>query len=244
MNTVNFARLKTSLKLASLAAIALAVSACELRRDGEGDAGSALGDEEASEGEGRSLLDKPLLDEPLLDGGLGLDGGLAAGEGGVEQEDAPVINSIIREEFDPEIALQPSLNPLSSVVPFPDGGTDLTAGAERALNAILESEQIAEDWQITLRGHTDSDGNDRANLRASRARAEAVAVWLVQRGIADERIDVVAMGEQNPAEPNALPDGTPNAAGRAKNRRVEVVIAPPAAQENGDETSEGVAEGQ
>ena len=39
---------------------------------------------------------------------------------------------------------------------------------------------------------------------------------------------VVAMGEQNPARPNAKPDGTPDEEGRAFNRRVDVSIAVPA----------------
>jgi len=38
---------------------------------------------------------------------------------------------------------------------------------------------------------------------------------------------IVAFGEQNPIAPNALPDGTPDLAGRAKNRRVELAVAPP-----------------
>lgn len=229
---------KAGLRLASIAAIMLAVSACELRR--EGDVDSALDPSGSEEGEGRSLLDKPLLDEPLLEGGFTdrvPDDGDAISPGA---ENPPRI-SIIRADVAPVPARAPSLIALERVLPFPDGGTDLGPDAERMLEMILESEQIAEDWPIILRGHTDSDGNDRANLRASRARAEAVAVWLVQRGIADERIEVVAMGEQNPAQPNALPDGTANMVGRAENRRVEVVIAPSAEESAGETAVSGPA---
>ena len=42
--------------------------------------------------------------------------------------------------------------------------------------------------------------------------------------VEEERIEIVAFGEQNPVEPNALPDGSPNEEGRAANRRVEVTI--------------------
>jgi OOP family OmpA-OmpF porin len=117
--------------------------------------------------------------------------------------------------------------PLRQTIPFGEGGTDLSTRAERLLAGILESNAIEQDWPIILRGHTDSAGNDRANLRAARARAEAVAAWLVERGVDDERIDVIAMGEQNPVAANALPDGSPNEEGRASNRRVEIEIAPP-----------------
>ena len=70
---------------------------------------------------------------------------------------------------------------------------------------------MAEGGEIILRGHSDSGGSDDGNLRASQARAEAVRDWLVDNGIDSERITVIAFGEQNPAAPNALPDGSPNA---------------------------------
>ena len=38
-------------------------------------------------------------------------------------------------------------------------------------------------------------------------------------------VEVIAFGAQNPNEPNALPDGSPNALGRAANRRVEVLAS-------------------
>lgn len=48
--------------------------------------------------------------------------------------------------------------------------------------------------------------------------------FLVENGVEEERIEIVAFGEQNPVEPNALSDGSPNEEGRAANRRVEVTI--------------------
>jgi len=44
-------------------------------------------------------------------------------------------------------------------------------------------------------------------------------------GVAQDRISVIAFGEQNPVEPNAKPDGTPNERGREANRRVDVTVA-------------------
>ena len=54
-----------------------------------------------------------------------------------------------------------------------------------------------------------------------------MAEWLVEKGVSSERIEIIAFGEQNPIEPNALPDGTPNEKGRAANRRAEVHVAVP-----------------
>jgi OOP family OmpA-OmpF porin len=59
---------------------------------------------------------------------------------------------------------------------------------------------------------------------ASLARAEAVRDWLVENGVAEDRIRTIAFGEQNPIAPNARPDGTPDEDGRAANRRVEIEV--------------------
>lgn len=189
------------------AVLALALGGCELRED----------------------ADKPanLAAEP--DTAPAEDGGEAAAPPEAEETVAPAA-SIIREDALPGPIVKLPPEPLAETVPFGDGGADLTEGAERVLAGILESEAMRENWPIVLRGHTDSAGNDRANLRVSRARAEAVAAWLVERGVDDARITVVEMGEQNPVAPNALPDGEPNEEGRASNRRVEVEIAPPPAR--------------
>lgn len=143
--------------------------------------------------------------------------------------------SIIREDIAPVEEVEEPTEPVELTIPFPDGA-DVDARAERMLASIMRSDAIAEDWPVILAGHTDSTGNDQANLRASRARAEAVAAWLVERGVDDSRIQVIAFGEQNPAQPNARPDGTPNEQGRRANRRVEVRIAPPSARGSSAET--------
>ena len=135
------------------------------------------------------------------------------------------VETIIRGDVDPETAPTEPPPPLEMVLPFPDGA-DLTPRAERLLESALASEAMVEGWPVVLTGHTDSSGYDQANLRAARSRAETVAAWLVERGVADERITVIAFGEQNPIAPNARPDGTPNEEGRRANRRVELRIAP------------------
>lgn len=129
--------------------------------------------------------------------------------------------------FGPEAGITPVpelLEPLSMRVTFEENGRELSEAIEAELATVLESPQYEAGGPITLRGHTDSAGGDAANIRASRARAEAVRDWLVERGVAEDRIEVIAFGEQNPIEPNALPDGSPNEEGRAANRRVELEI--------------------
>lgn len=141
--------------------------------------------------------------------------------------------SILRDDEDmpPGPETVTLTEPVALTIPFPDG-SDIGPAAERQLEALLQEAAIDESWPVILAGHTDSGGNDQANLRSSRARAEAVAAWLVERGVADSRIRIVAFGEQNPIAPNALPDGRPNESGRRTNRRVEVRIAPPPVESN------------
>ena len=190
------------LRLLALPLAVLSLTACELRNTG----------------------DEPPAAEPTADA---TDGAPLAGDPSPEPSASETAAaSIIRDEKAgaDTIALPP--RPLQLTIPFPDGA-DLSEEAERALANVMSSEALAQGWPVVIGGHTDSSGFDQANLRASRARAEAVAAWLVERGVADDRIEVIAFGEQNPVAPNALPNGKPNEEGRRANRRVELSIAPP-----------------
>jgi outer membrane protein OmpA-like peptidoglycan-associated protein len=72
--------------------------------------------------------------------------------------------------------------------------------------------------RVRIVGHTDSDGDDAANLDLSRRRAEAVkAVLASEFGIAAARMETDGRGEAEPAA------GNDTAAGKAANRRVEFV---------------------
>ncbi|MDR6144699.1 OOP family OmpA-OmpF porin [Sphingomonas sp. SORGH_AS870] len=110
---------------------------------------------------------------------------------------------------------------------FPQGGAALNAEARAALDR-LAGDRAAGQGRIVLRGHSDSEGDDDSNRRMSRKRAEAVRDYLVARGIAATRIEVIALGETRPIAPNAKPDGSDDSAGRARNRRVEIELDPAA----------------
>ena len=69
-----------------------------------------------------------------------------------------------------------------------------------------------------IEGYTDNSGTDQTNLALSKARAEAVRTVLIERGIAPERLDATGLGKQHPIAEN----GT--AAGRRKNRRIEIYL--------------------
>ncbi|WP_330662099.1 OmpA family protein [Erythrobacter sp.] len=140
--------------------------------------------------------------------------------------------SILRPDIEqPELPEEP-LSPLEVTIGFPDGGDDLDDTARAALDNVIASEQVASGGPIRLGAHSDTGGSDAVNMGVSEDRGLAVAGYLIERGVEEDRIDIVVFGEQNPAEPNALPDGSPNEEGRRANRRVEITVAP-ADDENG-----------
>lgn len=146
--------------------------------------------------------------------------------------------SILRPDIEPPEQEMEAIAPIEVTVTFPDGGAQLDEAAVDALEALLETEQVRQGWPIVLRGHSDSGGSDAANQLVSRRRAEVVREWLIGQGLAEDRIgEVIAFGEQNPVAPNARPDGSPDEHGRAANRRVEIVVAPPRADEPASDAS-------
>ena len=74
--------------------------------------------------------------------------------------------------------------------------------------------------RVRIEGHTDDRGKKANNLRLSRKRAESVRTYLIQRGVAAERLVAEGHGPNRPVVPNKT------AAGRAKNRRIELRIIP------------------
>lgn len=123
-------------------------------------------------------------------------------------------------------------------------GAALDAAAEAALDRLLADPALPEGAAFVLRGHSDSPGGDAANLATSRRRAAAVADYLAEKGVARDRITMVALGERRPVAPNAHLDGSDDPEGRAKNRRVdvEVVLPEPTAVEPEDGNTTQAAE--
>jgi outer membrane protein OmpA-like peptidoglycan-associated protein len=82
--------------------------------------------------------------------------------------------------------------------------------------AILKS--LLTESNVTVEGHTDNVGSAATNKKLSEQRALAVMNYLVERGVDKKRLKSVGYGLANPVADNKTEEG------RAKNRRVELVI--------------------
>lgn len=71
---------------------------------------------------------------------------------------------------------------------------------------------------VLIIGHTDDTGSDAYNSRLSERRAESVKNFATMQGIPSQRLNTQGKGEGEPIAENTTEDG------RAKNRRVEIVI--------------------
>lgn len=72
--------------------------------------------------------------------------------------------------------------------------------------------------KIEISGHTDATGNEAHNRRLSENRADAVAEYIVDKGIATSRVTFNGFGSSRPIA------GNNDEQGRRKNRRVEILI--------------------
>jgi chemotaxis protein MotB len=109
---------------------------------------------------------------------------------------------------------------------FGEGGWTLNAKGEAALTKIAPTLAGLKDQQIVVEGHTDNVPIGPAlkerfpsNLDLSTARASDVVRFLISKGVPANTISAQGFGDTRPIASNDTADG------RAKNRRVEIVIA-------------------
>jgi len=104
-------------------------------------------------------------------------------------------------------------------VKFPVNKHELSQEAEDKLKDFserLKSEN--KNVYLEIQGHTDSTGDKDYNFKLGEARAEAVRRYLNKQGIALNRMSTISYGQDEPVDSNKTKEG------RAKNRRVVVVV--------------------
>ncbi|MOA31484.1 Outer membrane porin F precursor [compost metagenome] len=101
---------------------------------------------------------------------------------------------------------------------FAFDSAQLTPAAQEQLVGLMDKLKNADVLSIKVVGHTDSQGTDAYNQALSERRASSVAAFLLEQGLTPDKLTSQGMGESQPVADNASEEG------RAKNRRVELVI--------------------
>jgi len=104
-------------------------------------------------------------------------------------------------------------------ITFPVGKSTIEPSSFALMSKVHEAIRLFPNATIIVEGHTDSDGSDSANLILSQDRADAVKQYLISNmGINAERVSSIGYGETRPVASNQ------NAEGKARNRRIDLVI--------------------
>lgn len=103
-------------------------------------------------------------------------------------------------------------------VQFATGLADLRPEAREALARFAGIIGVYPSIRVKVEGHTDSTGSYETNQTLSLARATVVRDYLASQGIAAAHIEVEGLGPDQPVADNATAEG------RARNRRVEIIL--------------------
>jgi OOP family OmpA-OmpF porin len=107
---------------------------------------------------------------------------------------------------------------VSGAVLFPFGKSELLPPSKARLDDLAAALKSEPDQRIRLEGNTDNVGTAEFNQELSVSRANAVKDYLVEQGVAADRIDTEGFGKTQPVVENNTVDN------RANNRRVEVRV--------------------
>jgi outer membrane protein OmpA-like peptidoglycan-associated protein len=143
------------------------------------------------------------------------------GDGVLDKDDlCPEVKGTAANRGCPEVTEEvvKKLNDYARTILFNSGKStfkDETVPVLENMKNILKEYPQA---RFSIEGHTDSDGSNALNQTLSENRAAAVVTYLVENGIAADRLRSVGFGETKPIASNRT------AKGKAQNRRVEVKL--------------------
>jgi outer membrane protein OmpA-like peptidoglycan-associated protein len=120
----------------------------------------------------------------------------------------PVINVEVVEK----------VNKAAKNIFFATGSSKLLAKSFKSLNDVVQILKDNPTYKIDVDGYTDNTGKEDKNQVLSEKRAESVKTYLISKGIDENKITATGHGINNPIADNKT------AAGRAKNRRVEMKL--------------------
>ncbi len=103
-------------------------------------------------------------------------------------------------------------------VEFRSGGVSIHRASAYVLDSVAALLQRCPDAKAEIGGHTDNVGDDNDNRALSQRRADRVAKYLTDEGVAADRLTAIGYGAQKPIASNDDEDG------RSKNRRIEFIL--------------------
>ena len=104
---------------------------------------------------------------------------------------------------------------------FDSGKSNLKQDAQLSLAKVSVILQQYPDLKLQIEGYTDSVGGDEYNLKLSQDRANSTQAFLVNNGVNPGSVTATGYGKSHPVADNST------AAGKAQNRRVEMVVSGP-----------------
>lgn len=137
-----------------------------------------------------------------------------------DRDECPRIKGVAENNGCPKIEKeeQEIINTAFNNLEFETGKAIILKSSYKSLNDLANLLQKKSEWGLLISGHTDNVGDDAKNMVLSKERAEAVKDYLIIKGIASNRLEVLFYGETKPIAVNDTEEG------RQKNRRVEMKI--------------------
>ena len=155
----------------------------------------------------RNAQESVLLDRPMQ----------AVEIDGASIRPARISTQRIEQDFTAAQAVRPAPAEVFRLY-FATGEASLTPASERLIADILEATRRRPAADVSVIGHTDTEGDARSNERLGLERARWVAALLNRRGLRAQEITVATHGERDPLV------RTPDETREARNRRVEVIV--------------------
>ena len=141
------------------------------------------------------------------------------GDGVLDKDDqCPEVAGTVANNGCPEVTeeVQKQLNDYARTILFDTGKSSIKAESTSVMVDIIQILNEYPNAKFTVEGHTDSVGSEKLNQKLSEERANSVRNFLIDKGIAADRLTAIGYGEAKPIATNNT------RAGRAQNRRVEI----------------------
>ncbi|WP_338646968.1 OmpA family protein [Flavobacterium sp. KS-LB2] len=143
------------------------------------------------------------------------------GDGVLDKDDkCPEVRGTVANQGCPEVSeeVMKTLNNYGKIILFDSGKSTFQKGTYTVLQSITSILKEYPYSRFMIEGHCDSDGSNELNQTLSENRAAAVKNYLIENGIAADRLRSTGFGETKPIATNKT------AKGKAMNRRVEISL--------------------